>query len=75
MPKPLANNRQSSAALSDTSVFNTASAFPACESKPAEREYEDVESWASASISSMLSRVKVVCITEYQWMIDELLAQ
>lgn len=29
--------------------------------------------WAAIAIAAMLVRVKSVCITEYQWMIEELM--
>jgi hypothetical protein len=38
MPFSRANRRKSSAAESDTRVFNSASALPACESSPPERD-------------------------------------
>ncbi|WP_157979479.1 hypothetical protein [Rhodoferax ferrireducens] len=30
--------------------------------------------WAAAGVAAMLVRVRLVCITEYQWKIDELRA-
>lgn len=32
-----------------------------------------IEEWACAGVAAMLQRVRSVCITEYQWMIEELL--
>lgn len=71
MPNDRANKRHASAVSSDTKVLSTASALPDCESKPAERE-NMIDEWAAASVSLMLARVKSVCITEYQWMIEDL---
>lgn len=33
----------------------------------------EIDAWADKAISAMLARVYKVCITEYQWLIDELL--
>ena len=31
-----------------------------------------MDQWATEAIAAMLGRVRKVCITEYQWLIDEL---
>lgn len=33
---------------------------------------EEIRLWASLGVAAMLERVRNVCITELQWMIDEL---
>ena len=74
IPKFRANLRQSSATSSDTRVLRSASALPVCESNPLDREKATLDEWASSAVSSMLSSIKEVCITEHLWMVDELSA-
>lgn len=31
-----------------------------------------IDEWAAAGVAAMLARVRSVCITEYEWIIDEL---
>ena len=38
-------------------------------------EREQIEAWALVEVAAMLVRVRSVCITEYQWLIDELRAK
>lgn len=36
---------------------------------------EQIEAWAKQAVAAMLEKVRTVCITEYQWLIDELRLQ
>lgn len=38
----------------------------------ARQERAQIEAWAAVGVAAMLARVRSVCITEYQWKIDEL---
>ena len=33
---------------------------------------EQIEIWATQAVAAMLVRIRGVCISEYQWLIDEL---
>lgn len=44
-------------------------AKPVCKVAP---KLSPVHEWAAEGVAAMLARVRAVCITEYQWMIDEL---
>ena len=33
---------------------------------------QEADAWATEALAAMLGRVRAVCITEYQWLIDEL---
>ena len=33
---------------------------------------QEADAWATEALAAMLERVRAVCITEYQWLIDEL---
>lgn len=50
---------------------NYEQAKPVRETSQAARD-EEICLWAALSVAAMLSRVRGVCITEYQWKIDEL---
>lgn len=38
----------------------------------AEARDEQIRLWAALGVAAMLARVRRVCITEYQWKIDDL---
>jgi hypothetical protein len=48
--------------------------MPSQEAKPQEpvKVPVPVNEWAAAGVAAMLARVRSVCITEYQWLIEDL---